>query len=397
MSYEKERELQTIAIHADRALNETRGVTAPIWQTSTYAYDSPEEFAAVAGGVNPPEFYTRFGNPTHAQAAAVIARLEGGEAALVTATGMGAIFAVMMSSLKSGDHIVAQQNHYAGASTVLREWLPRFGIEVTLVDQTNVEEFAAAVRPNTKLIYVESPSNPLLKLTDLKEVARIGRKHNITTVIDGTFATPINQQPLALGIDVVVHSGTKYFGGHSDIMAGAIVGTKQFIERAWRFTLVGGSILSPFDGWLMLRGLRTLGLRVERHNSNALAVARFLESHPKIERVYYPGLESHPQHELALKQMRGFTGMLAVELRGGFEAARNFCKSLEIALYGGSLGGVQTLVVHPAAMWSNELTAEQRTATGISDSLVRISVGLEDERDLISDFARALESLNDKK
>lgn len=395
MNDEKEQEMQTLAIHADREMNQTHAVSAPIWQTSTYAYDSPEEFAAVAGSVNPSEFYTRFGNPTHAQAAAVIARLEGGEAALVTSTGMGAIFAVMMSSLKSGDHVIAQRTHYAGASTVLREWLPRYGIEVTLVDQTNAEEFAAAVRPNTKLIYVETPSNPLMKLTDLSEVARIGRKHNITTVIDGTFATPINQQPLALGIDVVVHSGTKYFGGHNDLMAGVIVGTKQFIERVWRFTLVGGSVLSPFDGWLMLRGLRTLGLRVERHNSNALAVARFLESHPKIERVYYPGLESHPQHELAKKQMRGFTGMLAVELRGGFEQAQNFCKSLEIALYAGSLGGVHTLVVHPAAMWSNELTEDQRLATGISDSLVRISVGLEDERDLIADFDQALEKLND--
>jgi len=395
MNDEKQQQIQTLAIHADRKLNGTRAVTAPIWQTSTYGYASPEEFAAVAGEVNPSEFYTRFGNPTHAQVAAVIARLEGGEAALVTSTGMGAIFAVMMSTLKSGDHVIAQQNHYAGASTVLREWLPRYGIEVTQVDQTNVEEFAAAVRPNTKLIYVETPSNPLMKLTDLREIGRIGQKRKILTVIDGTFATPANQSPLALGIDVVIHSGTKYFGGHNDLMAGVIVGTKQFIEQVWRFSLVGGSILSPFDGWLLLRGLRTLELRVERHNSNALAVGRFLENHPKIERVYYPGLESHPQHELAKKQMRGFTGMLSVELRGGFEAAQNFCKALEIAVYAGSLGGVDTLVVHPAAMWSHELTEEQRLATGISDSLVRISVGLEGEQDLIADFAQSLEKLGD--
>ena len=395
MQDEKEQQFQTLAIHADRELNETRAVTAPIWQTTTYAYDSPEEFAAVAGAVNPSEFYTRFGNPTHAKIAAVVARLEGGEAALVTSTGMGAIFAVMMSSLKSGDHVIAQKNHYAGASTVLREWLPRFGIEVTQVDQTNTEEFEAAVRPNTKLIYVESPSNPLMKLTDLREVGRIGRKHKITTVIDGTFATPVNQSPLALGIDAVVHSGTKYFGGHHDLMAGVIVGTKQFIEQVWRFTLVGGSILSPFDGWLLLRGLRTLDLRVERHNKNALALARFLESHPKIERVYYPGLESHSQHELAKRQMRGFTGMLAVELRGSFTAAQNFCKGLKIAVYAGSLGGADTLVVHPAAMWSHELNEEQRAAAGVSDALVRISVGLEGEQDLISDFAQALEKLSD--
>lgn len=394
MNNDKVQQIQTLAIHADRELNGTRAVTAPIWQTTTYAYSSPEEFAAVAGEINPSEFYTRFGNPTHAQIASVIARLEGGEAALVTSSGMSAIFAVMMSTLKTGDHVIAQQNHYAGAGTVLREWLPRFGIEVTQVNQMHVEEFAAAVRPNTKLIYVETPSNPLMKLTDLREVARIGRQHKITTIVDGTFATPINQQPLALGIDVVVHSGTKYFGGHHDLMAGVIVGTKQFIEQVWRFTLVGGSVLSPFDGWLLLRGLRTLELRVERHNGNALAVARFLENHPKIERVYYPGLESHPQHELARNQMRGFTGMLAVDLRGGFEAAQSFCKSLKIAVYAGSLGGVDTLVVHPAAMWSHELTEEQRVATGVSESLVRISVGLEGEQDLIADFAQAIENLN---
>ena len=229
----------------------------------------------------------------------------------------------------------------------------------------------------------------------MEEVGRIGRKHKITTVVDGTFATPINQKPLALGIDAVIHSGTKYFGGHNDLMAGIIVGTKQFIEQVWRFTLVGGSILSPFDGWLLLRGLRTLELRVERHNSNTLAVARFLEKHPKIDRVYYPGLESHPQHELAKNQMRGFSGMLAVELRGGFETAQNFCKRLKIAVYAGSLGGVQTLVVHPAAMWSQELNEEQRAAAGVSDSLVRISVGLEGEQDLIADFAQALETLGD--
>ncbi len=237
-----------------------------------------------------------------------------------------------------------------GASTVLREWLPRYGIEVTQVDQTNVEEFATAVRPNTKLIYVETPRNPLMKLTDLREVGRKGQKRKILTVIDGTFATPVNQSPPALGLDAVINSGTKYSGGHNDLMAGVIVGTKQFIEQVWRFSLVGGSILSPFDGWLLMR---TLELRVERHKSNALALARFLESQLKIERVYYPGLESHPQHELAKKQMRGFTGMLAVELRGGFEEAQNFCKALKIAVYAGSLGGVDTLVVHPAAMWSH--------------------------------------------
>ncbi|MEK7833103.1 MAG: PLP-dependent transferase, partial [Acidobacteriota bacterium] len=210
------------------------------------------------------------------------------------------------------------------------------------------------------------------------------------TVCDNTFATPINQRPLELGIDAVIHSATKYIGGHHDVTAGAMVGNKDLIERIWRFALVAGAALSPFDAWLLLRGLRTLGLRVERHNNNALALARFLETHPKVARVYYPGLESHPQHELAKSQMSGFTGMLSVELGGGYSAADKVMSSLKLGVRAASLGGFETLVVHPASMWSLQLSAEQRAATGINDGLVRISVGLEDEADLLRDFDQAL-------
>jgi cystathionine beta-lyase/cystathionine gamma-synthase len=385
--------MQTKAVHASREHNRTHAISSPIWQTSTFRADSSEHFAEIAAAMRPAEFYTRYGNPTHRQAEATIAALEGGEAALLAASGMGAIFAAMLCDLRAGDHVVAQRNLYAGTSTLVEELLPRWGIEHTFVAQTDVAEFAEALRPETKLIYVETPTNPLMRITDLRAVAALGRERGITTMVDNTFATPVNQRPLELGIDVCVHSATKYLGGHSDITAGVVVGARAFVERAWKFGLVAGAVLGPFDAWLLLRGLRTLSLRVERHNQNALALARFLETHPRVERVYYPGLESHPQHELARAQMSGFTGMLAVEVRGGFGAAEQFIEGLKLGANAASLGGYETLVTHPAAMWGQQLTGEQRAAMNIGDNLVRVSVGLEDEVDLLKDFARSLDGL----
>ena len=387
---------QTRAIHAGKRENHTRAVSPPIWQTTTFSADSSEHFAEIASAVRPAEFYTRYGNPTHKEVEATVAALEGGETALLTSSGMGAIFTALMSSLKAGDHVVAQTNHYAGAMTLFEELPAHFGVEVTVVDQTRTEEFERAVRPETRVIYAESPTNPLMQVTDLRAVAELGKSRGITTIVDNTFATPVNQRPLEFGFDCVVHSATKYLGGHSDVTAGVIISNKEFIERAWRFSLLAGSILSPFDGWLLLRGLRTLALRVERHNSNALALARFLGGRPEVGRVYYPGLESHPQHELASTQMSGFTGMLSVELRDGFEAAERFIANLSLATNAASLGGHETLVVHPAAMWRGYMTAEQLRARGLSDSLVRVSVGVEDEKDLLEDFGRALRALRDK-
>jgi cystathionine beta-lyase/cystathionine gamma-synthase len=232
-----------------------------------------------------------------------------------------------------------------------------------------------------------------MRLTDLQAVAALGKDRGITTIVDNTFATPINQRPLEYGIDIVVHSATKYLGGHSDVTAGVVIASAAFIERAWRFHIVMGAVLSPFDAWLLLRGLRTLGLRVEVHNQNALMLARFFASHPKIERVNYPGLESHPQHKLALQQMSGFTGMMSVELRDGYQTAERFIASLKLGSYAASLGGVETLVVHPAAMWGDTLTPAQRKAMEVGENLVRISVGLEDKRDLIYDFSQALDQV----
>ena len=382
--------VQTRAIHAGKGENRTRAVTPPIWQTTTFSADSSEHFAEIATAVRPAEFYTRYGNPTHKEVEATVVALEGGEAALLTSSGMGAIFTALMSNLNAGDHVVAQTNHYAGAMTLFEELPRRFGVEVTLVDQTRTEEFAAALRPNTRVVYAESPTNPLMQVTDLRAVAELARARGVTTIVDNTFATPVNQRPLEFGFDCVIHSATKYLGGHSDVTAGVIVSTREFVERAWHFSLLAGSILSPFDGWLVLRGLRTLGMRVARHNSNALALARFLEGHTRVERVHYPGLESHPQHQLARTQMTGFTGMLSAELRGGFEAAERLISRLRLATNAASLGGHETLIVHPAAMWRGYMTAEQLRARGLSDALVRVSVGIEDERDLLEDFERAL-------
>ena len=382
---------QTRAIHAGKGENHTRAVTPPIWQTTTFSADSSEHFAEIATAVRPAEFYTRYGNPTHKEVEATIVALEGGEAALLTSSGMGAIFTALMSHLNAGDHVVAQTNHYAGAMTLFEELPRRFGVEVTLVDQTHTEEFAEALKPNTRVLYAESPTNPLMQITDLRAVATLARARGVTTIVDNTFATPVNQRPLEFGFDCVIHSATKYLGGHSDVTAGVIVSSREFVERAWHFSLLAGSILSPFDGWLVLRGLRTLGMRVARHNSNALALARFLEGHPRVERVHYPGLESHPQHALARAQMSGFTGMLSAELRGGFEAAERLISRLRLATNAASLGGHETLIVHPAAMWRGYMTAEQLRARGLKDALVRISVGIEDEQDLIRDFEHALD------
>lgn len=382
---------QSKAIYASSHLNKTPAVSPPIWQTTTFSADSAEDFAEIAIANRPPEFYTRYGNPNHQMVEETLAALEGGESAMVTSSGMGAIFAAMGGLLSSGDHVVAQKNHYAGATTLLKEFLPRWGIEVTYVDQTVNEEFAAAVRPNTKLIYVETPVNPLMQITDLRFVAELCASRGIVTICDNTFATPINQRPLEFGIDAVVHSATKYIGGHHDVTAGALIGSKDLVDKIWRFAIVAGATLSPFDGWLLLRGLRTLGLRVDRHNSNGMALARFLENHPKVAKVYYPGLENHPQAELAKTQMSGFTGMLSVELKGGYAAADKLISSLKLATRAASLGGFETLVVHPASMWSLQLSRELQQSTGINEGLVRISVGLEDEVDLIRDFDAALQ------
>ena len=365
-------------------------VAPPIWQSSTFEFREPEEVAHAAVESQPQTFYTRYGNPNFSAAASAIAALEGGEAALVTGSGMGAIMLLFLTLLKNGDHVVAQKTHYVGTMKALQRWLPRLGIEATFVDQADLAAFESALRPNTRVIYIETPANPTLQLTDLAGIVAIARERGITTAIDNTFATPINQRPIEHGIDLVAHSATKYLGGHSDVTAGAVVGTHEHIEALWEALIVYGMILHPFEAWLLARGIQTLPFRMDRHNKNALALATFLDSHPGVSRVYYPGLESHPQHQLAKRQMNGHGGMVVFDLDGGFETARNFAGRLKLARLAVSLGGTQTLAVHAASMIHAHLSAAERAAAGVSDNLIRVSVGLEDVEDIIADVDEAL-------
>lgn len=382
--------IETRLIHADRDLNSTSAVVAPIYQTANFRGDSGEDFAKRAGEARHPEFYTRYGNPTLSQVESVLAALEGTESALVTGSGMAAVSATVLSIVGKGDHVVAQTNHYGGTTNLLQKLLPRFGVEVTQVDQRDSSAFEKAVRPNTKLILVETPSNPLMTLTDLRAIVAIAKAHRITTLMDNTFATPLNQRPIELGIDLVFHSATKYFGGHSDLIAGVVMGGKEWITRIWNTHVILGAALGPFDAWLMLRGLRTLSLRIRQHNENALELAQALERHLAVKAVHYPGLKSHPQHELAKRQMSGFGGMLGFEVKGGYEAADRFLGRLRLGSRAASLGGVETLAVHPASNFLHYMTLEEAAKIGIAPGLLRISVGLEGTGDLIADFEQAL-------
>lgn len=383
----------TTAIHSDKAHRETKSVAPAIFQTAMFFADSAEEFAQVAVEPRDPHFYARYGNPNHAQAEQVIADLEGAEAALLAGSGMGAIAAAVMTFVGQGDHIVGQETLYAGTLGLLEKLLPRFGVTATLVDQTDTAAFEAAIRPETKLIIVESPSNPLMKLTDLAAIAQMARARGIITLADNTFATPINQRPLDLGIDLVAHSATKYLGGHSDLIAGVVAGSAGMIEDIWRTSLITGATLNGFDSWLLLRGIRTLDLRVKQHNRNALALAQFLDTHPQIETVFYPGLESHPQHNLACVQMSGFGGMLSFQVRGGFAEADRLIAALALIGRAASLGGYHSTVVHPAAMWAGSFSEAEMAERGVLPNLLRLSVGIEDTDDLIADLRAALDAV----
>lgn len=393
---------ETILVHEGQHFNSTAAVTAPIFQTSTYIADSdPAEYIKAATEPKHPYFYHRHGNPTNSQVAAVVAKLEKTEDALVFATGMAAISTAILAIVKSGDHIVAQLAHYSGTAIFFKEFLTDYGIAVTAVDQTDTAAFADAIQENTKLIYIETPSNPNLNITDLKAVGEIAKQHTILSMVDNTFASPINQTPRDFGIDIVVHSATKYLGGHSDLTAGIVCGSHDYIAKVWKRSVALGASLAPLDSWLLLRGLKTLSLRVKQINSNALELASFLDRHPKIKNVSYPGLSSHPQHELAARQMRGFSGMICIEVDGtdeeqAFRNAQALINNLEIFINAASLGGVESLIVHPASMWGGHHTQAQKEASGITLGMLRISVGIENIADLIEDLEQALGKIDTK-
>ena len=362
----------------------------PIYQTSTFAFDSVDQGAKRFAGEEEGYIYTRLGNPTITDFEKKMALLERGEAAAAFGSGMGAITASIMALVSAGDHIVAAKALYSCTHVFLSHLIKRYGVETTFVDATDVSNIEAAIRPNTKLVYVESPANPNMALVDLAATAEIAHRHGVKVIVDNTFMTPYWQRPLELGCDVVVHSATKYIGGHGLVIAGVAIGKKEFIDEVKATTLKDiGAVISPFDAWLLNVGLKTLAVRMEKHEKNARAVAKWLEQNPKVERVYYPGLASHPQYELAKKQASGFGAMISFELKGGLEAGITLMNSVELIHLAVSLGNVDSLIQHPASMTHSAYTREERLEAGISDGLVRLSVGIEELEDILKDLEQA--------
>lgn len=382
----------TLAIHAGNFEKETFGALAtPIYQSSTFYFDSCEQggkrFAGEEGGY----IYTRLGNPTTTVLEEKVAALEGAEACCAVGSGIGAVTSCLWSIAAAGKHIVADKALYGCTFAYLNHGMTRYGVEVSFIDTADLEQVKKALKPNTSCVYLETPANPNLKITDLKAVSKIAHDYNpeIMVVCDNTFVTPYLQRPLELGCDAVIHSGTKYLNGHGDVIAGFVCGSKDFITTVKFFGLkdMTGAVMDPFAAFLILRGLKTMEVRMKRHCESAQAIAEYLEKHPKVEKVYYPGLKNHEGHEIAAKQMHGgYSGVIAFEVKGGMQAGIKFCNSLKLATIAVSLGDAETLIEHPASMTHSPYSPEERAAAGISDGLVRLSVGLENVEDIIADL-----------
>ncbi len=376
---------ETIAIHAGERPDRAFGaVSVPIYQTSTFVF---EDVGKTRG-----YDYSRTANPTRKALEETIARLEGGRAGFAFATGMAAETTVM-HLLKAGDHVISGDDVYGGTYRLFNNVMRDFGLEFSFVRMDNRKRIEAAIRPNTRMLWLETPSNPLLNITDIEMVADIARRHKLLTVMDNTFATPYFLRPIEYGIDLVVHSTTKYLNGHCDVVGGAVVTTTDELTERVQFLLNAmGTCASPFDCWLVLRGIETLGVRMRQHEENAIAVAGYLKKHPAVKRVFYPGLDSHPGHEIARRQMKGFGGMVSFEIKGGVQAANSFLRGTKIFALAESLGGAASLVCQPSTMTHASMPKEHREKAGITDELVRLSVGLENKDDLIEDLGQALES-----
>ncbi len=359
----------------------------PIYQTSTFQVtNSDEQVRATSTDM----FYTRYGNPTHTAVEKRIAELEGTDAALLFASGMNAITTSILALVKAGDHIVAQRDIYGGVTKFLSSWLPRLGIETTFVDTTDYDQHEKAIRPNTKLLYLESPTNPMLRVVDLRKTASIAREHGLISAIDGTFGTPVNQRPAEFGMDLILHSGTKYFGGHTDLICGVAAGRRELIDtiHATRTTL--GGVMDPHAAFMLLRGIKTLAVRVKQQNESALRIAEFLAGHPKVRSVNYPFLKQNPQRALAMEQMSGGGGVLSFEVEGMGEHAKRVSEALQLFTLAPSLGGVESLVSLPVLTSHASVSPEHRRKMGVTDQLVRLSVGIEHVDDLIADLGQAL-------
>jgi cystathionine beta-lyase/cystathionine gamma-synthase len=386
MSEPEEQGIDTRAIVGGRTWSGD-SLAPVLFPSTTYEVDSVDDHRQMAGTARPAHYYSRFGSPSVQEFEQAVALLEGAEAALASASGMAAVTGLVFALCSSGDHVVVQRQLFSVTSTLFTAHCPRFGIDVTFVDGTDTAQFAEAVRPGrTQLVFVETPANPALSLTDIEAVSALPGPF---TVVDSTFATPVLQQPLALGADLVLHAATKGLAGHNDALLGVVAGSRDLIDAIWGWHVVQGGQASPFDAWNGLRGIRTLGVRVRQQCATAQALAEHLERHEAVATVSYPGLDSHPQRDLAKRQMSAGGTLLAVELAGGFEAARRFCEATRLARIALSLGGPETLVTHPATIASH-LTPDERAGLGISDGLVRVSVGLEHLADLRADFDQAL-------
>ena len=374
----------TRAIHVGQRPDPATGATiVPIYQTSTYTQEAPGKHKGYE--------YSRTANPTRAALEECVASLEGGDYGLAFASGLAATIATM-SLLSSGDHVVAGDDLYGGTYRLFEEVLPRTGgLEFTYADTTDPESVAKALRPGTKLLWIETPTNPMLTLSDIVALCEMAHERGAVVAVDNTFASPYFQNPLSLGADIVVHSTTKYMGGHSDVVGGAVVtSNKDFYEGIKFYQNAAGAVPGPFDSWIVLRGLKTLAVRMRQHEENALAVAEFLQGHPRVATVNYPGLASHPQHELAKRQMSGFSGMVSFTLKGGAEAAYAAVQKTEVFSFAESLGGAESLITHPATMTHAAIPREKREARGVTDGLIRLSVGIEDKEDLVADLDRAI-------
>jgi methionine-gamma-lyase len=387
----KSRSVFTDSVHAGEDISKHYGAASvPIYNASLYAFEDADTGRRVHNYEQEGYFYGRLGNPTQEALESAMAELEHAEAALAFASGMASISAGVLSVVRAGDHIVAPEGIYANTQKFLDHLQENFGVAVTYVDAVNAENYAAALRPETKLFHLESPSNPLLKITDIAAVVRIAKANNIRTLIDNTFATPFNQTPLDMGVDLVAHSATKYLGGHSDLTAGILIGAKELIDIArYQTTVYFGGNIAPQTAWLVLRGIKTLALRMERHNANAMKVAEFLSAHPKISAVHYPGLASHANHEIAARQMRGFGGMISFDV-GSIEAGKSLLNNLELCHIATSLGAVETVIQHSASMTNATAPRDVRLRSGITDGMIRLSVGIEDAADIIDDLDIAL-------
>ncbi|MCG7531970.1 methionine gamma-lyase [Psychrobium sp. MM17-31] len=371
--------------------NEYGALSTPLYQTSTFAFDNCEQGGRRFAGEEQGYIYTRLANPTVTQLEQRMAALEKMEAAAATSTGMAAVSGVLMAMLSQGDHLIASNAVYGCTFALLSEQFPRYGIEVTFVDMANHDEIEAAKRDNTKAIFLETPVNPNLAVYDLTFIGNFAKQHAILSIVDNTFLTPYLQQPQEFGIDIVLHSATKYLNGHGDVVAGIICGSEEHITQIKHTTLkdIGGT-MSPFDAWLILRGLKTLAVRMERHCDNAEQVAQWLEAHEGVKTVYYPGLVSHAGHRFIGSQMRGAGGVIAFELNGDLDTAKSFADSLKLFKVAVSLGDAESLIQHPASMTHSTYSPEARNDAGISDNLLRISVGLEQVEDLINDLDQAM-------